>query len=446
MEPQSITWPWDTRKWVEIKQKICSPVNSIVDLDSRIASLNSKQIKPKQVMEAFNNYYTDDGYKPHRVPKEHFLENILPALQKMVSCAPAIFKDCNNLALCGNANVVYSRPQVAIVVTCLWFGAFNYEYITKGALKMEDFPEASLINIFTNRNMFAFQCLMTYFAEVYEAITGDHKDHFEAGLIIMKRYNLPSPPDWVNSESSLCDVVIKDNEETPMCKLFLVSANEYMGGEMFQGSFTQEEIALLTRPESLIATLVCSRIAGGESIVVLGAAKMSSYGGYGSSVRFMGKHNDAAPIGYSPDSTEIMAQVGMIFIDASPESNSRAIIFDNFARDLDKVYCGLSAIQLSAATWVHTSNWTYAFAGGNYQVRFIQQLLAASQTGKHLVYDAFSSEQSDAIVAFVSWLKSKRISVGGLIGIYLRAVTDWAHTPKMQWSSVDVFSAARDYY
>ncbi len=77
---QRIIFPWETRKWPDLKAKIQEPINSVVDMDSRVVSVSGGKIKPRMLMELFSQYHGDDAYASERVPMEIIIRDIVPML------------------------------------------------------------------------------------------------------------------------------------------------------------------------------------------------------------------------------------------------------------------------------------------------------------------------------------------------------------------------------
>jgi poly(ADP-ribose) glycohydrolase len=445
---QRILWPWETRKWPEIKQKICmDKIHSIVDMDSRIASMHVGKLRPRQITELFNSYYTDEQYLP-RIEQSKFIEKILPMMQKMIGDAPKIFKNFNSRLLVPTqtTNIVFSRTQIAVIMASIWFGLFDYNYVTKGKYRIEDFPEPTFINIFLNQNIFALQCIINYFDRVYEYLNSDLHDEFNGGNIIVKRFVLTNEPNWADLDVPISEIFLGEGtQDDSPAKMHTAFAHEFIGGDMFKGPLTQEEIILLIRPECMIATLFCARLDSNEVVVVLGAEKMSQYMGYGSSVRFRGNFIDAATKGYNDDETEVMLQCAVVFMDASPKSSGVSQFINDFQRDLNKAYCGFSSLAFSKpGEYVAGGNWTYGFNGNNMQIKFIQQALAASLAGKSLIYYPFGREFENKIVPFIDWIAKNKFTISGLYNEYINLMSRCYTGPKSRLGNLDVIDCLMD--
>ncbi len=444
---QKINWPWDLKKWSETRRNITGKINSIVDMDTKISSMHGLSVlKPRLITQLFTAYYQDDP----EVPQNHFVDNIIPMMQKLLEDAPKLFRGFDSRVLVpGHAdNIVLTRPQVATIIAGMWFGLFNYAYITKGPVEMTAFPDPTFANIFVNQNIFALKCLLNYFNRVHQHMNGDDntKNLFMNSNIILKRNVESDEVDWVDSEVSLCDIQIGEGpyvDDTP-AKMQIVSAHELIGGNnLFGGSLSPEEVVLLIRPECLVATLFCSSLYD-DTLTILGAEKMSSYSGHGSSVKYGGACIDSARRGYSNDDTESIVQCALIFMDASPKSSGKAQFIDDFLRDLNKAYCGFNSLPFVAdESPVATGTWSYGFNGNHMQLKFIQQLMAVSQAGKSMIYHSFSHEFEDELISFITWIRRNSMTVGDLCRAYLQLINQCGSGTRL--TELDLFECLTEY-
>lgn len=450
-KPQRIVWPWETTKWPEMKRKITDKINSIVDMDSRIASMFYGKIKPKIITELFNLYYSDTQLLS-KVPQDVFIEKIIPMMQKFIEDAPKTFKGFDSRVLLPgqDTNVCLTRPQTATLIVGIWFGIFNYNYLSKGQCTIEDFPEPTFLHIFLNQNMFALQCILNYFHRVYKYINSTNTsliDIFNAGNIIIQRSVLTENliPKWMESTVPITDISIGEGLiDAAPTKMHMAFAHEFIGGNLFQRSLSQEEIVLLVRPESLMATIFCARMNDNEAIVVMGAERMSHYSGYGAGVKFQGNFQDETPLGYSKDQCEVMLQSSIIFVDASKRTSSNAQFVGDFQRDLNKVYCGFDTLQFGrSGVQIAGGNWAYEFNGNNMHIKFIQQVLAATQSGKSLVYYPFSREFEEKLLPFIEWIINQKLTVGELFEKYVRMIDSCTSTGT-RMGELDIFACIID--
>lgn len=445
---QKIIWPWQTQRWPEVRAKFTdSKIMSIPDMESRISSLYTGKLRPKYISEMFNNYYNDPQYESGRVPKEIFIDKVLPYMQKLVENAQKTFRghDARVLAPGENVNIIFTRPQVATIVTCMWFGLFNYKFIGKGDCKLDMMPDPTFLHAFTNQNMFILQCMVNYFTRVYQCMNHEDKserDLFNAGCIVFKRNVLISIPDWISHTSTpITEIAIGEGcmDESPV-KMRMVYSHDYIGGfELFNNTIAQESIILLTRPECLVATIICAKLNDNETLTIIGTEKISAYGGFGSSIKFIKNFEDPTSKGYSNDDTEVMTQCAIVFMDASPRTTSVSQFIDDFDRDLNKAFCGFNSLKFSKIECAATSNWPFGFNANNVQLKFIQQVMASSLAQKTLIYYPYGRDFESKVETFIEWVIANKLTVGGLYNCYLMALQECYTGEKTRLENVDIF-------
>ena len=441
---QQIIFPWLTRRWTDTRDRLSKKITSIAELDNELVHFHAPVLKPRQTIDIFGRYF--DGKDADR---DYFLDEILPFMQRLIVAGPKEFRGVRvDVLLPGQCkNMAFTRPQIATVIACMWFGLFDYNYLTDGPADADLFPEPTLVNVFTSANLFPFSCVMNYFSRIHQCSTDPDDDFralFNAGNVIMKRSTC-DPVNWTKITDPICQVAVSDeNIDDINCKVHTAFAHEYIGGDLFKNNVTQEEIILLIRPECLVAVLFCARLDNTDSLVILGAEKMSQYTGYGSSINYAGNYDDPTPKGYSKDDTEVMTQNAVIFINASKQTTSTAQFINCFAKDADKAFCGFDSLQFSQIEPIATGHWTYDTNGCNPQVKFIQQLLAASHAGKCLVYHPPGNDFLDILLPFIDWLQKTRPTVGTLFDMYRRVIAKCGSGPGARLSNLDVFAAIYD--
>lgn len=433
---QRFIYPWELRNWNETKHKFTEKINSIVEMDSKISA--HLKARPRLISDLFTKYYESDIAT--KVSKEEFLQTLLPMLQTLVNDGPKTFKGVTLNMLTHSTNIVLTRKQTATLIACMWFGLLNYNYISKGPLALDDFPEPTFMNGFVSQQIFMLACLLGYFKRVYSYLHGDDntKALFERSKIILKR-SLLSPPNWSQNNTELSEIFIGDGQsDNSSAKMHTVYAHEFIGGDMFKESITQEGVVLLTRPECLIATIFCS-VLRDDTVVALGCEKMSGYIGYGASVKYTEPYTDPASLGYSSDNSEILFQVACVFIDASPKTTSVSQFINDFERDLNKAYNGFAALQFSRPdVQVACGNWTYGFNGANMQVKLIQLILAASAAHKCLVYYPFGRDFEEKITPFIQWCWQNHVTVAQLYNGYNDLIERSYSGPHSRLTDLDV--------
>lgn len=441
MATQRIIWPWETRGWQTIRQRLSDPINSIVAMDTLMTTLTKdKNCRPRQVSELFNLYYREE-YSPH-VTQELFVEKILPWMQALIVNAPKTFKKSTHLKFLTpgiSTNIHLTRLECVTLNAMAWFSLFDYDYVGKGKLQLDDMPTFSFSPIFANQCLFGLQALLNYFHRMFLL----ERNMLNAQLIIIQRSTPTEEIDWT-VDSPLAEVLIGDHEDghidSSMNTVHVAFARNVLGGDkIFAGSLAQEEITFLIRPETMMALFFCPRLMQ-DTICIYGAEKMTHWTGYGSSVRSTGPYIENLKIGYSADDTEAMAKHAVIFMDATHRTSGAAQMIDDFQRDLNKAYLGFKNVHGDEIT---TGNWTCGYNGNHMQVKFLQQLLAASVCGKKLEYYPHGTQFKEKLLPFIQWCIRCNVTVGELYIGYKKLIKRY-RSPHSKILELDVFECLMD--
>lgn len=445
---QTIILPWTRGNWNNIKQKLSEPIASTIDLAYRMSALYLGRIKAQNVTDMLNTYYNDENYAKFRISQDELIKQIVPFIIQLILSGPKHFKgvvlpvlpDLNTVSAPA-ASVALSRRQVAVLNACMFFGLFEFNYVTRGTHKLEVFSDYSVINVFINQSIFAWQCLINYFRRIAMA-----SDAELDATIIIQRKRLVQRPDWTESTAPICNIIIGEGDngtaghiDDSPSMMHVCYSDEYIGNGSFSNVLTQEEVMFLIRPECLVSMLFCMKLAPNEAVCIYGAEKMNQYSGYASNVRYMGDFVDDFPRGGS----ENMLRHILICIDASTRVGSTAQCIDEFDRDLNKAYCGFAMAPISGGE-IATGNWGSGAFGGNIQVKFIQQLLAASLAGRTLVYYPFARDFEDQLLPFIDWLQANDLNVGIVYCLYKEMIKMVYRGPNTRLGDLNIFENLMD--
>lgn len=406
---QHVIWPWKTQNWQKIKAAMSAPIGNFVDLDSKIASLRTSKSRPRLLHELFDNYYTGDEYQNVRVTQDVLFGKIMPMLQKVILEAPSTFKNFSGRLLLpgNNTNITITRLQALTITACIWFGLFEYDYISPGRFTVEEFSEPTFMYGIESGNVTVIQFILSYFNRVSSIV--DDKN-FRNQIIIIQRGTI-KPPKWEQLSSPIVEPAIGEGHvDDTYAQVQIAHAHSFIGGDLFKKSITQEELTLLIRPECIPALLFCARLDVGEAVCIYGAEKFSQYSGIGSSIRYLQDYEDTTTRGPQ------MMKNCIVFIDATQKSSARDQAVTDFDRDLNKAYCGVSLYPAHCS--VAVGNWSYGFNGSNMQSKFIQLLLAASASGKSLEYHPIGKDFEREVITFIDWIIRENIKINELYGSY----------------------------
>lgn len=228
--------------------------------------------------------------------------------------------------------------------------------------------------------------------------------------IIYIRRNINSKEYLKKQENiQLCDLVVDSKESlfngtASYCVDF---ANKYIGGGTLSGGCVQEEILFAVEPEAIISMNIMEVMNKNDAIGIFNTIEYSIYKGYANSFQF-------EKCSITDDITKIKRH-RIIAIDATV---SRSNFFYNnqnqqdIKRDIHKAFVGFNLINLESEKDIEktigTGNWGCGAFGGNHELKFLQQWIAASYAGvKRLDYFTFSNAKMEKAVKFYKEIKNK---------------------------------------
>jgi poly(ADP-ribose) glycohydrolase len=414
---QHIIWPWKTKQWTKIKTSVSEPINNFVDLDAKIASLRDSKTRPRLLHELFDAYYNNDDYINIRVKQDTLFQKILPMLQSLVLDAPNAFRNFSGRVLLPgqNTNITITRRQAAIICACMWFGLFEYDYLSPGERKLDEFSEPTFMYGIESGNIVVLQFILSYFLRLCDLVgTPD----YESGILVIQRKSC-TQYQWTESELPVIAPSIGEgHSDDTFAQVQIAYAHQFIGGDLFKSSITQEELTMLIRPECLSMLIFCARLNNNESVCIYGAEKFSQYTGIGSSIRYLQNYIDStkkSKVQHEKSQVTMFTNC-IVFIDATQKSSARDQAITDFDRDLNKAYCGMT--MYSAKCSVASGNWSYGFNGSNMQVKFIQLMLAASAAGNTLEYHPIGRDFEKQLLPFIDWCAREKIQIKDLYLMY----------------------------
>ena len=203
----------------------------------------------------------------------------------------------------------------------------------------------------------------------------------------------------------LCDIEIIEegsmfNTEAKFCIDF---ANKYIGGGALSGGCVQEEILFAVEPEAIVSMFLMEVMEDNDAIRIDNLIQYSNYSGYA----FSFKYEESA----IKDEQNLIRH-NIIAIDAVC-AYSGGVDRESIKRDLIKAYVGFNLINFDdkdvakMEKTISTGNWGCGAFGGDYELKFIQQWLAATYAGvEKLYYYTFGRKEMDNAVKNLEEMKS----------------------------------------
>ena len=234
--------------------------------------------------------------------------------------------------------------------------------------------------------------------------------------IIFKRNNINSMEYLYNQDTTkktkLCQLMMDTKEslfngKASYCVDF---ANKYIGGGVLNCGCVQEEILFCIDPEAIVSLYFMEVMSDNDAIGIYNTIQYSNYKGYGYSFTY-----DGCAIDFKDDKNNKKHRI--IAIDAISLRYSYNFFFSSnktssqdINRDIHKAYVGFSLANLdnSIEKTISTGNWGCGAFGGNHELKFIQQWIAASFAGiDRLDYYTFGDKEAVLVAKFYDKIKEK---------------------------------------
>ncbi|EFC45448.1 predicted protein [Naegleria gruberi] len=226
-------------------------------------------------------------------------------------------------------------------------------------------------------------CQLSYF---YQQANHEQQLCIDREDIVFTRHNLTveEEPNWAemkdidfsNAEEAKSIIKLHDGRmEDILCRGFVDFANRFIHIGSIIPSLTQEEILFSCCPESFLTLLICESLSDTEIMTMRGMVRYSEYKGYLNTFEFTGLYE---PLGHTVD---------IIIMDAISRKHFQP---EMIKRDLNKAYLGFKNVPEKEIT---SGRWGCGQFGGDFVLKFVQQLCAAKVTGKSVYYSTFKDEQ-----------------------------------------------------
>lgn len=415
-----IVMPWETDRRKLIKDFITQEVKTVKALDMRIVAVARPALKVGQVDQTFGLYKSTATH----LEEAEVMDSVIPVIKKLLTIGPNVMRgvDVSPLPTGGCETQSYTKLQIAVVVAHMFINAFHgYVYMDK-SIDMELYSEPTLTGIFRNQNAFPLACILEYFRQVGENM---NDKGWCQQRVMYRRFSMTKEEyDKKLGENRTIDDIYSgecgfDDADNAMR---IVSANMYVGGKLFEGPCTQEEVVMLTRPEMLMLLLIAPHpMSDGSSInCVIGAEKMIKFGGFGTGLYFEGMYVDSGVTIVSTSKGYRVSQIAHAFVRPIQASSVDMQYLGAFQRDIYRLVVGFMSIPQPAGHSIAIGNFSYEFSACPSHLRVIQATIAATVAGQICAYCTNDAKLRDNISLFAEWVKGRNVST--LIEIYKREV------------------------
>lgn len=428
-----IMWPYQTEhwrnRWFDIVGDDEIPPTTYAALAATLSTCYGSQLRLDDLSD-FLMLYSRQEYA---VSDSRMFGDIIPFIYKLIKNAAGLPA---HVLLPGD-NVKISRRDVSAIIAMMLFGMFDYLHMDD-TIDMDDIPQITMLDMFKSQNMNAFASIIGYFDTIVESannytsefestilvycrVAGTHEDIKE--LLSADRSQLHPvefiAPSGVNREIKVCSV-----EEIPLEDTFTKTTNH--------------TISLYEHTELIVVGAFIPRLDPGESIIVYGADKFNEFSGR-TYTGLAGCHYD-----YGVGST-LMAKIAIILVPPS-SSGTTVRVSRDFIPDFHRLRTAFAAVRpvgFPITISPYMIPWTIG-VGGNVYSTFLQCWLAASMSGRYLIFPANDCNLRETAARFIAWSKRGARTISAL-WLQWQTTIDGLLGGKKPLSEVNLFSAIESH-
>ncbi|CAL1287263.1 unnamed protein product [Larinioides sclopetarius] len=361
----------------------------------------------------FETCFTDDE-------RCYFFEETLPKMINMTLDLPNICTQSIPLLKKGKDHyLTMSQKQIGCLLLNAFFCTFPRRSYQSRNPKFRwnneyaSYPDINFYRLFYGvKNRISvrtekLKCLFNYFRRV--------TTKEPSGTVTFHRQSLEELPKWEESKKGIRTAVIKSGGliETDGHGMLQVDfANKFVGGGVLGEGCVQEEIRFLICPELIVSRLFVECLDPTEALLITGVEQYNKYSGYSHGFKWEGNFEDKTPRdAWGRIDTQIVA------IDATHFRNSAdQFKLASIERELNKAYCGFfedaTPTNLSA---IASGNWGCGAFNGDPRLKFLIQLMAASHTGRDLLYFTFGDKHlKKELKEIYRFISEKNLFVGDI--------------------------------
>ncbi|KAF7639310.1 hypothetical protein Mgra_00001272 [Meloidogyne graminicola] len=310
-----------------------------------------------------------------------------------------------------NGSLTLSQRQIASLLANAFYSTFTFR-------KFGEFNRINFIRLFTRKTPKAaekLKCILHYFSQFIKNPPNGTLS------IVRQKLSCEDEPIWDQLEVPLSNLTALsngriENEGENMTQVDF--ANEYIGGGVLGYGLVQEEIRFLICPELIISCLVCEKMEKNEAILIIGAERYSDYQGYGNTFCWKYRQRDALsprdPIG------RVLSE--LVAIDALNFSYPLEQFFEGYIRrELRKAVVGFAVRTAWSFDQIATGNWGCGVFGGDFHLKSLIQLMAASLARRPLVFFTFGMDLfAQELEEIVLLLQAEGITIGKLYRLIIK--------------------------
>jgi len=402
------------------------PVSGTSDLEELMLSVLPIDAQRQDIPTELESLLHVIDYILNDAERKEFFERTLPWMrQTVVDCPTVHFPPGSAIPLLrqNESSIVrVTAEQAAALMCCAFFSLFPFRHrfasrqtqpsaeMQRYAGMLPNFNFGFLFGVGGVSNRHKIRCLIEYFMIRAAEAARPVADSAPTFVVEVTRHVAAALPNFRECTLPISkSVTVQDNGAIEDCTGWLEAdfANKLLGGGVIGRGCVQEEIRFAINPEMFIARLVCEQLLPNEVVYMTGTRQYSLYKGYADSFTFAGRcpppTRTPVPVATSSPKPRAMVDVAIVAMDATNYNQWNLKPEHQFfpqwvARDVGKAAIAFSGSPLSAHPSVSngpvvTGNWGCGAFGGDLELKFLQQLCAASAAGRPMIYYTFGKPE-----------------------------------------------------
>ena len=365
--------------WEKTQKMFCIEAKSIQDLNNIFYHGNSN------LLNKIEKSFPEDGIQ--------FLK-VYNNIRELILDINNIFPNGEIKLLKSNTTnkIILTRKQVALIFILGFFNIFDLGMSKMNINSRYDFYK--ILNSYKDPNLSKGRSFINYMTIIGKWL-GENNPILNEQITYLrenKNFNIKN----FENIKQLCDLeIIEQGSMFDTKASFCIDfANKNIGGDVLNKSIVQEEILFTVEPEAIVSIFLMEKMDDNDAIRIDNLIQYSNYSGYAKSFKY---ENSAI-------NDKKLIKHNIIAIDAVFDY-SGGLDKDSVLRDLIKAYVGFNLINfddidvIKLDKTISTGNWGCGAFGGDFELKFIQQWLAATYAGvDKLYYYTFGRKEMNNVV------------------------------------------------
>jgi len=378
------------------------------------------------LLNSYINKLNDDG-------KREIIDKIIPFIARLVLKADQLFPIASSFPILiqgKNEKINLTKEQCACLMAHMFMCVTLDQYNSKIA-SLRNFSQ-----LYTDtRSKFPWRAKMkmeklkfifNYFKRLMKEVEIPPREIIFNRLVYDQEcYEPVTSQAWTECKDTLLKAEVNTSAipETNEGGVQVCFSDRKVGDQTLSLGATQQQIIFLTHPELIISILFCENLQDKEVLLTQGVEKFCTHSGFSNSFAFAKDYKDTCPLAQTENATLDREIIMMDALDFKKNKDIFQFSEDAIFRELNKAYVGFLGDDVKAEDTpkkpIWTGKWGCGVYGGNVQLKFLLQWIAASRAKRDMVFYLYEDLTGIKNVdGFISHFQNKEI--GALMKLLLK--------------------------